>query len=46
MLDTNNVNGVPVRLTLSNLPSNFKFTPMGLGMVQLEPFEYPFELQN
>ena len=31
MLDTKNPAAKPVELTLTNLPSNFKFTPMGIG---------------
>ena len=36
MLDTKNPAAKPVELTLTNLPSNFKFTPMGLGKVCLQ----------
>ena len=31
MLDTKNPAANPVELKLTNLPSEFKFTPMGLG---------------
>ena len=36
MLDTKNPAAKPVELTLTNLPSNFKFTPMGIGQVCLQ----------
>lgn len=35
MLNTKDTTAKPVELTLTNLPSNFKFTPMGIGMVYL-----------
>ena len=35
MLDTKNPDAKPIELTLTNLPSNFKFTPMGLGQACL-----------
>ena len=35
MLDTRNSAAKPVELTLTNLPSNFKFTPMGIGKVYM-----------
>ena len=35
MLDTRNSAAKPVELTLTNLPSNLKFTPMGIGKVYL-----------
>ena len=36
MLDTKNPAAKPMELTLTNLPPNFKFTPMGIGKVCLQ----------
>ena len=36
MLDTKNLAANPVELKLTDIPSDFKFTPMGLGTVYFQ----------